>query len=221
MRLLAVVLAVIVAGCVPVPDPCPDCPSLVRIPGGVRDDGTRIAPFLLARSEVTFDQWTACVADGVCREFVDDHGWGRGARPVINVTVADAEAYAAWLSLRSGRRMRLPTVAEWQWAALGGGLQGGAVCRGCGTSWDGVSTAPAGSVAANGYGLSDMRGNVWELTASCWPDAPVVGGRCAARQVVGGAWYYQAQQARADAVARHPVGLSSYTVGFRVAADAD
>lgn len=205
---------------------CIECPTFISVPGGTligkNGESAIIAPFRLARTETTFDQWMACVADGVCRAGVDDHRWGRGDRPVINVSVVDAEAYASWLGSRIGQPVRLPTADEWQWAAMGGpGGSGQAVCRGCGTVWDGVSTAPTGSVAANGYGLADMRGNVWEVTATCWPEGDAMADPCLARTAMGGAWYYGPGQSGAAVRVRHPVGLWSYTVGFRVALDAD
>ncbi|MBY0432347.1 MAG: formylglycine-generating enzyme family protein [Rhodospirillales bacterium] len=71
-------------------------------------------PFAIAVTELTWDQWGACAAAGACRGDVPDQGWGRGERPVINIAYADAQAYVAWLSRRSGKTYRLPSEAEWE-----------------------------------------------------------------------------------------------------------
>jgi formylglycine-generating enzyme required for sulfatase activity len=62
-------------------------------------------PFEAGKFAVTFDEWDACVADGGCNGYKpSDQGWGRGQRPVINVSWNDATAYAAWLSRSCLRR---------------------------------------------------------------------------------------------------------------------
>ena len=137
-----------------------------------------------------------------------DRGWGRGGRPVIDVSWEDAEAYVAWLSRETGESYRLPSESEWEYAARAGtttryswGQDVGrnrANCRDCGSRWDGDQTAPAGSFAANGWGLHDMHGNVWEWVADCWHEnyarAPrdgtawTSGGNCGRRVLRGGSW---------------------------------
>lgn len=212
---------------------CADCPDMVPVPGGIlaREGAppVEVAPFAMARTEITFDQWQACVAARACIGGQSDHGWGRGARPIINVTYSNAERYARWLSETTGKRYRLPTEDEWEWAARGGTTtawpwgdavgEGHANCRHCGTPWSGKESAPAASLPANGYGLHDMAGNVWEWVADCWHKdraAPPQARDCAFRITKGGAWYYVPSQSRPDVRARTPVGLWSYTVGFRV-----
>lgn len=184
-------------------------------------------PFLLGRTEVTFDQWQHCVADGVCRGRIDDHGWGRGRRPVINVSWHDANAYARWVSAKSGLACRLPTEAEWEYAARAGtttpywwGEQAGegmANCRDCAAGPPPYGTREAGSYAPNPWGLADMNGNVWEWTADCW--TPSHDGACSHRVIKGGAWYYFSTNARAAARARNDAATGSYTIGFRLLCD--
>lgn len=217
---------------------CPDCPVMVAVPGGTltREDAppVRVAPFLMGRTEVTFDQWSACVADGGCRDGRGDHGWGRGDRPVINVTFQDAMDYVGWLSDRTGRAYRLPDEDAWEWAARAGTTTaywwgdtmqpGRANCRKCDNRWGGRMSAPVASFPANPFGLHDMAGNLWEWTATCWNDnraAPPEERDCTVRAAKGGAWYYIPSQARHANRAPHAEALRSYTVGFRVAAPAE
>jgi formylglycine-generating enzyme required for sulfatase activity len=138
---------------------------------------------------VTFEQYDAFVkATG--RKKPGDGGWGRGKRPVINVSWVDAVAYARWLSAETNKRYRLPTESEWEYAARAGSttvyhfgdsssklckygnwepdvidfLEVGSACD------DGFSkqTAPVGTFKQNQFGLYDMHGNVWEWTHDCW-----------------------------------------------------
>jgi formylglycine-generating enzyme required for sulfatase activity len=196
--------------------PCRGCPPLVAIPvpaGG--------AAWSISRSEITFDQWQACVDAGACRGGQDDHGWGRGRRPVINVSWNDAQTYAAWLSQASGRACRLPSEAEWERAAAGGtatsfwwGAEHGsgmANCRDCNPQPIYGST-PAGSFPANPYGLVDMNGNVWEWTGDCW-SAPQ---GCGHRVIKGGSWYYYSPNATVRARAHNDAAMGSYNIGIRV-----
>ena len=165
-------------------------------------------PFALSVHEVTFADWDACLAAGGCGGHEpDDEGWGRGARPVINVSWDDAGEYVSWLSAQTGAEYRLPSEAEWEYTARAGtvtkyrwGNEIGvnrANCRRCGSRWDGTQTAPVGSFPPNGFGFYNMHGNVWEWVADCWngnyEEAPSDGsawldGRCDWRVLRGGSW---------------------------------
>ena len=196
---------------------CPNCPEMVALPPGAA--GT----FAIGRTEITFDDWAVCVAAGACRGGQNDHGWGRGRRPVINVTWADAQAYAGWLSGLTGAAYALPSEDEWEYAARAGtrtaywwGDQVGrdhANCRGCSGRWGGRSTAPVASFAPNPFGLYDMNGTVWELMAGCWGGGAEP---CRAHVIRGGSWYYFAEMSRADARAKLDAPQWSYNVGFRL-----
>lgn len=165
--------------------------------------------FAIGKYEVTFAEYdTFALATG--RELPQDEGWGRENRPVINVSWDDAVAYAEWLSVQTGKAYRLPTEAEWEYAARGGAAtaywwgaeigSNNANCDGCGSQWDNKQTAPAGSFKANPYGLYDTAGNVWEWTCSEYDSA--YGGaevecisknsanyKDATRAVRGGSWF--------------------------------
>ncbi|MCF6199235.1 MAG: formylglycine-generating enzyme family protein [Hyphomicrobiaceae bacterium] len=139
--------------------------------------------FYMSKYETTWEQWDACVADGGCDngpvnqadgscDNDGDGGFGRGNRPVFNVSWNDAIAYAKWLSLKTGQRWSLPTEAQWEYAARAGSKtkyswgnsigKNKANCDGCGGRWNGSKTSPVGSFPANPFGLHDMQGNVWE-----------------------------------------------------------
>ena len=166
-----------------------------------------IASFALSKYEVTFEDYDV-FTDATGRERADDRGFGRGRRPVINITWDDAVAYTKWLSEQTGKDYRLPSEAEWEYAARAGTAtryswgnnlgHNRANCNGCGSEWDNEMSAPVGSFEANGWGLYDMHGNVWEWTQDRYNNryvgAPNDGsawevGDSTARVVRGGAWY--------------------------------
>ncbi len=138
------------------------------------------APLAVGKYEVTFSEWDACVESGGCRHVPLDWGWGRGNRPVINVSWEDTQEYVAWLSAQTGFEYRLLTESEWEYAARAGtrtayswGNEIGdnrANCGGCGSRWDDDRTAPVGSFGANRFGLHDMHGNASEWVEDCWND---------------------------------------------------
>ena len=136
------------------------------------------APFAMSKHEITFDDYDRFLPTKRRRHGeADDHHWGRGRRPVINVTWDEAAAYAAWLSAQTGGRYRLPSEAEWEYAARAGTTTewpwgdafqpDRANCADCGGSWQGKRTAPVGSFPPNAWGLHDMHGNVTEMLLDC------------------------------------------------------
>jgi formylglycine-generating enzyme required for sulfatase activity len=196
---------------------CSDCPEVVVLPAGGFLMGMagnqpdelpvhRVAireSFAMGKHEITWDDWAACVRAGACPG-LSDHGWGRGRKPVINVSWDQARGYARWLSKKTGKRYRLPSEAEWEYAARAGsgdsrhwGNHQAPACECANVSnptgrkkdgFEGESflcedgyddTAPVGSFKPNAFGLHDMLGNVWEWTADCYHDdyqgAPVNG----------------------------------------------
>jgi len=127
-------------------------------------------PFAIGRYEVTFDEWDKCVDEGGCKYRPEDRDWGRGKRPAVNLSWLDAKTFTTWLSQKTGQTYRLPSEAEWEYAARGGantpywwGRDVGtrqANCRDCNTG-EGQKTSPVGSYKANGFGLhGGQRGRV-------------------------------------------------------------
>ena len=196
-----------------------------------------LRPVALGKYAVTFAEYDACIADGGCAKEPDDKRWGRGRRPVINVSWDDAKAYAAWLSKKTGKIYRLPSEAEREYATRAGtttdyswGNEIGrnrANCNGCGSRWDFKQTAPVGSFAPNAFGLYDLHGNVWEWVEDCWHDsymgAPpdgsawVTGGECSRRVKRGGSWYYIPWFLRSGYRGGYETEIREDTLGFRVA----
>ena len=195
-----------------------------------------IASFKLGKHEVTFEQYDIFAA-ATGREEPSDSGWGRGTRPVINVNWEDAQAYVKWFSEQSGQRFRLPTEAEWEYAARAGSKTryswGASIGRGkancdsdCGDSFG--NTSPVGSFPVNTFGLFDMHGNVWEWVQDNWHDdytgAPTdgsvwPGGDPSRRVLRGGSWGGDAGFLRAS---DRNYGGATYRGsygGFRVAQD--
>ena len=193
--------------------------------------------FAMSKYEVTFSDWDACVSAGGCNRYrPDDRDRGRGNRPVINVSWRDARLYASWLSRETGESYRLPSEAEWEYAARAGSTtryswgndigRNRANCDGCGSAWDDSKTAPVGSFAANAFGLHDMHGNVSEWVEDCWNDsyagAPSDGsawlsGECGSRGLRGGSWLSNPRSLRSVDRRWFTTGFRSYVIGFRVA----
>ena len=177
---------------------CPNCPELVVIPAGsfkmgdptppppnmlnVDEKAVRpvsiAKPFAIGKYEITFAEWDACVAEGGCTYNPDDKGWGRGKQPVVNISFREVQPFLNWLSKKTGKTYRLPTEAEWEYAARGGTAsaypwgeeigQNNAACAKCGSQWDDKQPAPVGSFKPNAYGVHDMAGNVTEWVADCY-----------------------------------------------------
>jgi formylglycine-generating enzyme required for sulfatase activity len=134
-------------------------------------------PFAVSTFELTYNEWDTCVAYGDCAEGIPD-SFGRGQRPVSNVTWDDAQHYSAWLSKMTGKPYRLLTEAEYEYATRAGTQtaypwgddigKGNANCYGCGSQWDGKQTAPVGSFPPNKFGLYDMVGNQWQWVEDCF-----------------------------------------------------
>lgn len=230
---------------------CPDCPEMVRLPAGnfrMGNDKGDISeqpahmvhigkPFALGRFEVTVAEWKACVAAGGCTYTPRIKGAPENA-PVHKLSWKDIQEYLAWLKKRTGKAYRLPSEAEWEYAARGGTdgrfwwgdrmMVGMADCKKCGGGWSYSFPAPVDMVKPNPFGLYGMSGGVWEWTDDCWrPDlngAPTDGsasskGDCNARVLRGGSWRNDQAYAHASSRLRYDYNVRYSTNGFRVARD--
>ncbi len=231
----------IVAGCFQMGSPGSE-------PGRDSDEGPQhrvcLPAFELGRHEVTFQEWDACVAAKGCSHKPEDKGWGRGERPVINVSWDDAQQYIQWLNRTSGKPYRLPSEAEWEYAARAGtstpfstghcintsqaNYDGDYDYNDCGakTGTDLNKTQPVGSYPANPWGLHDLHGNVWEWVEDCWNDnyqgAPTDGsawrhGNCQRRVRRGGSWNDYPWSLRSADRRRLGTGGRGNYLGFRLA----
>lgn len=232
---------------------CPDCPELVVLPqgkfsmGASETDPDRTvselpahhvninAPLLMGRYEVTVAQWDICTREGSCRTSTPPIP-GHAEHPVVNVSWQDAQDYLAFLSKKTGAEYRLPTEAEWEYAARATqttrypwGHDIGvnhASCDDCATSSHEKTTHPIGQFGANAFRVFDMLGNVREWVMDCWhdnyDDAPEDGSAwvnaCSeGRRVTrGGAWNMPAQDLRVSARGRETWDSKASNLGFRV-----
>ena len=132
-------------------------------------------PFALSIHEITFAEYDT-FAKATGRQLPDDSDWGRGDQPVIYVSWEDATAYAHWLSEQTGQHYRLPTEAEWEYAARGTSMTaysfGDDPSRLGEYAWfgsnSGGKTQPVGKKKPNVWGLYDMHGNAWEWVEDDW-----------------------------------------------------
>ncbi len=173
--------------------------------------------FAVGKYEVTFDEWGACVAADGCGGYQPKAlVWAALTHPMIYVSWLDAKAYVGWLSRRTGHRYRLLSEAEWESASRAGTttpFSTGPTITTDQANFDGnytndgspkgefrKKTLPVGSFSANGFGLHDVHGNVWEWVEDCWHrdyvGAPTDGrawtsgcGAWVRRVVRGGSWY--------------------------------
>jgi formylglycine-generating enzyme required for sulfatase activity len=229
---------------------CPTCPEMVVIPPGSFIMGeagfSRRMPlhkvtinhlFAVGRFDVTFEEWDACVADGSCSGYRPaDHGWGRGRRPVINVSWEEAQGYVLWLSKKTGRHYRLLSEAEFEYVARAGTTttfwwgndagEGHANCRGCGGEWAGRQTSPVGSFKPNAFGVYDTAGNVTEWVEDRWnrtyDGAPTDGsawetGDPRRRVMRSGSWYNGPGDQHSSFRNAEAPRARNIKIGFRVA----
>lgn len=239
---------------------CPDCPEMVIVPSGSFSMGSppveeghsssedprhlvRIqAPLAVGKFAVTFAEWDTCAAAGGCGGYKpSDEGWGRGDRPVVNVSWNDADMYAAWLAKKTGHVYRLLSEAEREYSTRAGTPA---------PFWFGTAitpenanyntnfayggprgeyrrkTVPVNSFLPNPWGLYQVHGNVWEWTEDCWhenyQDAPANGSAwtdadCLYRVIRGGGWSFNPRFLRAAARSDDSAANRNSVTGFRVA----
>lgn len=223
---------------------CFDMGSAAGEAGREQDEGPEfnvcLNAFRIGKFEVTFNQYDL-FAQATVRSLPGDESWGRDNRPVVNVSWNDATAYAAWLSSQTGRRFRLPTEAEWEYASLAGSnapfytgqtittdqanFNGSTTYNGSVIGEFRARTLPVGSFAANAFGLHDVHGNVWEWTCSVYVNVysgaeQVCGSSSSVERVIrGGSWGNSPVNLRAANRSSDAPAFTFNTIGFRLAED--
>jgi formylglycine-generating enzyme required for sulfatase activity len=232
------------------PHRCEFCPELVAIQGGSFVMGSDLGhpserpahnvivkPFAIGKYEITSVQYQACVDAGACKAQPDVGGAGADT-PMFNLSWSDAQDYVAWLSQVSGEPFRLPTEAEWEFAARAGtdsrfwwgdeiGV-GNANCQNCGGLYDSSSPANIASFRPNPFDLYGMNGGVMEWVADCWSEgykgAPTDGSAwvqegCDHRVLRGGSWRNDQTYATSTSRLGYDFAVRYLANGFRVARD--
>ncbi|WP_300526155.1 bifunctional serine/threonine-protein kinase/formylglycine-generating enzyme family protein, partial [Alcanivorax sp.] len=222
--------------------------KLVKIPGGSFSMGSNnrinyakpvhsvsVEAFYMQEHEVTWNQYQWCIDAGVCAN-VDSQGLGKGNRPVTNVSWNDIQMYIKWLNHKTGQKFRLPSEAEWEYAARAGSTtkyswgnniscaqaRYGYYSGHCGND---KKTVPVKSFSPNRFGLYDMHGNAQEWVQDCWNDsyrgAPSNGavwlrGDCSMRVLRGGSWAGFPDDVLSASRSRDSVSIRYYHYGFRL-----
>lgn len=216
--------------------------EFVAIPGGTFTMGSppggdpgeqpahevHVQPFLMSRYEITQAQWEAVMGGNPSL-------FRHPQRPVDRVTWLDVQSFIQALNQREGgRRYRLPTEAEWEYAARAGGA--GRWFFGddpdllpryawFGQTSENIGTRPVGRALPNPWGLYDVYGNVWEWVQDCYhenyqgapPDARNwPGGDCSQRMVRGGGWNSPLEYARSAVRGSYAPHLDDASNGFRL-----
>jgi formylglycine-generating enzyme required for sulfatase activity len=180
--------------------------------------------FEIGKYEVTFEEYDYfCKETG--RKKPDDEGWGRGKRPVINVSWYDATAYVRWLSQETGHTYRLPTEAEWEYVARAGTTTkwsfGNDESKLEKYAWYGYEKAekkthPVGEKKPNSWDVYDIHGNVWEWTSSCYTERYKQKCYESYKVLRGGSWYSGANDSRSACRDRFVPGYRGSSRGFRL-----
>ena len=241
---------------------CPDCPEMVVAPAGSFIMGSpeiekeryysaespqrRVTfqkPFAVGKFTVSYAEWDACVADGGCGGLKLKDDWGRGDLPAVNVTWTIAHTYLEWLEEKTGKKYRLLSEAEWEYAARAGttttfwwgpkitpeqaNYNGTLYYTGGGKIGEyRQKTVPVSSFQPNPWGLYQVHGNVFQWVEDCasseYKTAPVDGsaqtsGHCPTRTIRGGSWKSEPTLLRAACRHYGWPEQPSFDTGFRVA----
>ncbi|MDM8558799.1 SUMF1/EgtB/PvdO family nonheme iron enzyme [Candidatus Parabeggiatoa sp. HSG14] len=230
-------------------------PLMVKLPNGTFKMGRKntsiyqderpqhevtLKGFSISKYEITFEEYDLFAGATGRMLPIDEENWGRGKRPIINITWHDTVAYTKWLSKQTTHQYRLPSEREWEYAAKAGKdmiyswgdrfENKKANCGICGNQWDMKQTTPVGSFKPNGFGIYDTIGNVREWTLSCYrphyEGAPLTGNiwkwisekECSKRVVRSSSFRSSSKSRELPITRRH--GFSPTTkmdeLGFRV-----
>ena len=232
---------------------CATCPEMVVLSAGSFTMGSSSGdrtekpahkvsiarPFAMGKYEVTLAQWNECLKAGACSHSPKKAGPSENS-PVRDVSWSDTQEYVQWLSRITGQKYRLPTEAEWEYAARAGTQTrfwwGDAVgeahadCKGCGGSWDHDTPADVDSLPANPFGLHGMNGGVWEWVSDCWhksySGAPTDGSAwdssdCRQYVIRGGSWRNDPSYVHSASRFKYDANVRYLLNGFRVAKSLD
>jgi formylglycine-generating enzyme required for sulfatase activity/class 3 adenylate cyclase len=191
-----------------------------------------IKPFAISKFPITVREWNECAAAKACGFTAT----GNAEAPITNVSWSDAKQYAAWLADATRKAYRLPSEAEWEYAARGGTqtkywwgdqLQPGmANCKNCTDVPAADPPVKVGSSKPNPFGLYDMGGGVDQWVEDCWhknyqgapvDGSPWVGGDCTSHVIRSGSWKNDARYVRPANRDSYDTNVRYPTHGFRVA----
>jgi formylglycine-generating enzyme required for sulfatase activity len=199
-----------------------------------------INSFYLAETETTWALYQQCILAKACRNNQldgGDNGWGKKDRPMIEISWDDVTTeFIPWLNNITKKRYRLPTEAEWEYAARANTstkyswgpsidcskARYGYTSKECGTK---ASTDPVKTYAPNNFGLYDMQGNVWEFVQDCWakdlPKIPTFADKTVCDEIVmkGGSWLNKPYYLKSAARYNHDRSYRESGDGFRLALD--
>ena len=195
----------------------------------------KLKAFSMMETEVTFALWSACVNAGACGHSPNDLDWGKGSRPVINVSWNDiTQNFILWLNRQTGQNFNLPSEAQWEYAARAGSRTkyswgdkidcsqaqyGGGKESNC---YDKLNdqyrgTAEVKSFSPNKWGLYDMHGNVWEWIQDCSDNGEAWSqGECGRRVLRGGSWLSQPNVLRSAYRSNNTPTGRGVSLGFRL-----
>nr|WP_294501199.1 SUMF1/EgtB/PvdO family nonheme iron enzyme [uncultured Rhodopila sp.] len=231
---------------------CPTCPRMVRIPAGSFMMGlgahdpeslpahrVEVHSFAIGLTPVTVAEWKACMAARACN-FMPRMRVAEDRTPVHNLSWEDVGQYMAWLSSIGGHPYRLPSEAEWEYAARGGtttrywwGESVGmslANCTDCGGTQDPYAPMPVDAMSPNPFGLYDILGGVAQWTADCWfptyrgaptDSTPREGKACDKRVLRGGSFRSPHDEITVTYRGNYDASVRYIVNGFRVARDTE
>ena len=222
---------------------CAVCPEMVMLPAGKFMMGSKSGdrrqqpvhpveikqPVAIGIHEVTVGEWGACVAEGRCNQAPIQSARSTDRHPITNVNWDDAQSFIRWLAEKTGRAYRLPSEAEWEYAARAGGdapYSWGTEPSNKKAVLDRHATEAVGGYSPNGFGLFDVHGNVWEWVEDCFARYTVDpsdgraltdGAFCKESVMRGGSWRYDAKVATVSFRATGKASDRRDDLGFRVA----
>jgi formylglycine-generating enzyme required for sulfatase activity len=219
-------------------------PEMVSLPGGTFTMGSNndesetpahrvaIKPFEISKFPITIREWNECVAAEMC-QYVPS---GDDDAPVTNLSWSDTKQFLTWLAQATQKSFRLPSEAEWEYAARAGTdtnywwgdqlQEGMADCKGCVDAYDSTQPLKVGSLKPNPFGLYDMGGDVDQWVEDCWHSgyqgAPVDGSpwtedSCLSHVLRSGSWKNDPSYVRPASRDHYDTNVRYPTHGFRIA----